>query len=60
MIERVEKVLEDTGVKMQAVAVTDDPAPGLVGARFAAFGDTAAYTLSPPAVSADGNVLWNA
>lgn len=46
--------------QVQALAVSGDPAPAPAGARFAGFGDTSAYTLSPPAVSADGSVVFKA
>jgi hypothetical protein len=52
----------DRSKQIQPVAVTEAPAagPGLSGARFIGFSDTPAYTLDPPSVSADGNVVFKA
>lgn len=45
---------------VQVIAVTGDPVPGLAGAQFAGFSDTATYTVNPPSVSLDGNLVFKA
>jgi hypothetical protein len=50
----------ERGNMVQSVALKGTPVPGLDGWRFAGFGDTAAATLNPPTVAADGTVVFKA